>query len=153
MTLLQFLDGHYRSSGTDRSFCVDDQSSSDKSPSFCNLIIQVGDPDAEAFDLILEHVPWDEHVEDLVEEMGGEWSGTSTVRTLTLSLTITTITGIRKLAQAIRKVAGRGRRYSDPNWKWVTRRTAKSLQVLADRLIEYRRARRPSLAATACDDA
>ena len=93
----------------------------------------------DAFILTLSNVPWDEHVEALADDVGGKWTGDLTARTLTLSLSITNITAIRKLAEAIRKVAGRGRQYSDRNWKWVTRRTADSLQLFADRLKEYRR--------------
>jgi hypothetical protein len=149
--LVQFLGRYYCSTKSERSFRVDDQSSADKSPNFCSLVVQVSEHDPDAFELVLERVPWDEHVECLAEELGGEWSAGLYGRSLTLSLTVSSITVIRRLAEAIRKVAGRGRRYSIPNWKWTTRRTAKSLQVLADRLIQYRRTRRClSLATTSC---
>ena len=138
MTLLQFLKQHYCTSGDDCSFRVDDRTSADKSPSFCDLITRMNRPKAKAFDLILKNVPWDEHVEAIANAAGGKWTGDWSARTLTLPLTVRSITTIRKLAEAIRKVTGRGRRYPIPNWKWVTRRTADSLQLFADRLKEYR---------------
>ena len=49
---------------------------------------------------------------------------------------------LRKLAQAFRRIVGRDRTYSNRNWKWVCRRTADSIDRLADRLMEYRRLRR-----------
>jgi hypothetical protein len=156
MTLFQFLQQHYSTGGdTDGlTIRVDDQRATDKSASFCTVLVRLSQPESNDFQLILLQVPWDEHVEARVDELDGKWSGTSTSRTLTLSLTITSIGDIRKIAEAIRKVAGRGRRYSDRNWKWVTRRTADSLQLFADRLKDYRHLnrRRSASASARCSD-
>jgi hypothetical protein len=150
MTLVEFLGQFYCSAGAERSFRVDDQSSVDKSPNFCNLTVKVSEHDPHSFELVLERVPWDEHVEDVAEECSGEWTAELYGRSLTVCLNVKNITAVRRLAGAIGKVTGRGRRYSIPNWKWVSRRTAASLQILADRLIEFRRMRRQLLSKPGC---
>jgi len=147
-TLLQFLSQNYSPGDDNLSVRLDDQSDRDKSQSFCTVVARVCQPESDEFELILNRIPWDEHVEARADELGGKWSGTWAARTLTVSLTITSISAIRKLANAIRKVAGRGRRYSDRNWKWVTYRTADSMELFAERLKEYRRMSRRRSAST-----
>ena len=145
MTLFQFLGNAYQHGRPNPPIRIDDRAAVDVYPGFCSIVVRECTYGADHFELVLNSVPWDEHVEALVDEMGGEWSGTSTARTLTVSVSIKNITAIRKLAQVIRKVAGRGRCYSDRNWKWVTRRTADSLQRFADLLKGYRHAGRVSI--------
>jgi hypothetical protein len=138
MTVFEFLGRWYRPAGPDLGLRIDDRTLGDKSPDFCAISLHMKQNDSIAFDLVLSPVPWDEHVESAAAALNGSWSGSNSTRTLTVSLTTTDITLLRKLAEAIRKVAGKGRRYSNPNWKWTTRRAAGSLQKLADWLKDYR---------------
>jgi hypothetical protein len=139
MTVFEFLSRWYKPAGPDLVLRIDDRTVGDKSPDFCAISLHMKQDDSDAFDLVLNHVPWDEHVESAAAALNGVWSGNVSARTLTLPLTITNIALLRKLAEAIRKVAGRGRRYSNPNWKWTTRRASASLQTLADWLMDYRK--------------
>jgi len=142
MTLLQLFEKHYCSSGEARSFRVDDLTSADKGIDFCHLSVQLSQSDPSSFELTLSPVPWDESVKSLAEALDGEWSAALTGRSLTVRLTVSHIMIIRELAETIRKVVGRGRRYDNRNWKWVCPRTAASLHTLADHLMAYRRDRR-----------
>jgi hypothetical protein len=142
MNFPDFIRQEYLSAGEHSLFRVDDESPADKSPCFCNITVRIDKTESIAFDLILTNAPWDEHVENLIEEIGGEWSGNLDNRSLTVSLTISKVAAIRKLADAIRKVVGRGRCYSNRNWKWISPRTADSLEIFADRLKEYRALRK-----------
>ena len=92
----------------------------------------------------LSNIPWNEDVVALATELNGKWSEAASGRSLTLEMDATSAPKIRKLAEAIRKVTGRGRRYDNCNWKWITRRTAASLQRFADSLQQYRHMHRSS---------
>jgi hypothetical protein len=89
--------------------------------------------------LTLENIPWDDLVQKVAEELGGEWSELHTGRCLALKMAANGVTKIRKLSEAIRKVTGRGRRYCNSNWKWITGRASHSLDEFADLLMNYRR--------------
>jgi hypothetical protein len=62
-------------------------------------------------------------------------------RSLTICMDAESVPGIRELAKAIRRVCGRGQRYADRNWKWITRRTADSLDQFARQLGQWCRSR------------
>ena len=72
-----------------------------------------------------------DNVKELAAELDGTWAQNRSGERLTLELSVSQSTAISDLAVAIRNVVGRGRRYDDPNWKWIARRTAKSLERLA----------------------
>ena len=119
-------------------FRVDDRDS-DIYPGFCNMHLKLSDPNADQFVLTLDNVPFDDDVKAVAAELGGSWQSSRTGERLTLNLSASDRTGIRQLAKAIRQVVGRGRRYLDPNWKWIAPRTAKSLERLAKALPKSRR--------------
>ena len=116
---------------------IDDQCKSDCYRAFCQIAVTVPRQDQDIFVLTLSNVPWDEHVEARAEELNGCWSRLPYGRRLTLELSARGVSKVRRLAHAIDKVTGRGRTYLDSNWKWMTRRTAGSLDQFADRLKRY----------------
>ena len=75
----------------------------------------------------------------LAEDLGGKWQEIPTGRVLTISMDVKSSPTLRELAKAIRSVTGRGQRYDDSNWKWITRRTADSLERFAQQLRTFRR--------------
>ena len=110
---------------------LDDRDDDDCYPGFCSIQLRMSDPNSSEFILILSNVPSDDDVKELAAELDGTWESTRTGERLTLELSASQFTAISELAAAIRKIVGRGRRYDDPNWKWIARRTAKSLERLA----------------------
>ena len=134
-------DRHDRSRGR-KEFSIDDQNEKDMPQAFCDITITLPDSESNDFRLTLYPVPWDEDVETLVDALGGEWQDHSTGRLLEVPMTIRSVPDIRRLARAIRKVTGRGKRYVNANWKWSTRRTADSLDRFARLLVEWNRSGR-----------
>lgn len=144
MFLQDYIRGHYIAPWLDpRSITgpiqIDDQNEYDVLDSFCRIRVTFLSREATDFDLNLQNVPWDGQVENVAEELDGEWSEIRTGRCLTLGLTVKSDRQIRRLAEAIRKVTGRGKRYDDCNWKWITVRVSDSLKKFADLLLDYRR--------------
>ena len=109
---------------------VDDRDSSDSYPGFCDIHLKMSAVDATQFTLLLDNVPYDDHVREIATSMDGTWQSSRTGERLTLNLPADDCGNIRGLAKAIADVVGRGKRYLDPNWKWIARRTAKSLERL-----------------------
>ena len=144
MFLQDYIRGHYIAPWIDpRSVSgpihIDDRNEYDVLDSFCRILVKFQSQEATEFDLTLQNVPWDELVEQVAEELAGEWSEIRTGRCLTVGLTASSDQQIRRLAEAIRKVTGRGKRYDDCNWKWITVRVSDSLKKFAGLLVEYRR--------------
>lgn len=117
---------------------VDDRDGDDSYLGFCDIHLKMSDPNADDFILILDNVPFDDDVKDSAAELGGSWQETRTGQRLTLNLSTSQAPGITLLAAAIRQVVGRGKHYLDRNWKWIARRTAESLERLAEVLSQRR---------------
>ena len=124
---------------------IDDQTAEDVHSGFCEMTVTLSNPKSDEFRLTLNNVPWNDDMDVVVEEMGGEWSETEMGRSLTICMDAKSVPAIRKLAKATRKVCGRGQRYADRNWKWITRKTADSLERFAQHLLEWRRSNRRSV--------
>jgi hypothetical protein len=143
MSLYEFLQDRYdppqgrRAEGS-TSIRIDDRNSRDVCKSFCSITVEPCNEDEKRFTLTFHNIPCNEYVEEVVADCGGEWLDLPTGRRLTLKMSVSSVTSIRRLAHAIRKIPGRGRRYGDSNWKWMCPRTANSLDHFADLLIEYR---------------
>ncbi len=120
-------------------FQVDDQSNEDVAGMCCHIEVQISGQNSDRFTLELNRVPRDCDLDDLVEELAGTWSvnihGTSDLK---LNFNSRDYGTINRLALAIRRVVGRGKRYDDSNWKWVAPRAADSLNRLAQELRAYR---------------
>lgn len=130
------------SSSTEWSVRIDDRERSDVSPDFCSMWVLIGNTTAARFTLYLKNPPLDDKVTELISSRYGEITGSRPHLHVEIPLRTNEVTVLRKLATAIQRVVGRGRTYSNPNWKWVCRRTAASLNCFADRLKEYRRLKR-----------
>ncbi len=124
-----------------RRICVDDYGPHDHSPPFCHINAHVKDDD-DSFDLVLEHVPTNAAVLELVDEVRGEITDNGLSKDIRLHLYASQGPYIRRLAQAIRKVVARGAKYQNRNWKWIAPRTAASLEKLAAHLKQYERRRK-----------
>ena len=117
---------------------LDDRDRDDSYAGFCNIHLEMVDPKGDQFVLILDNVPFDEDVEQLVEQLSGIWGTTKYGRILSIPLTIKDSGKINRMATAIERVVGRGKRYSEPNWKWIAHRTGGSLRLFASRLRQCR---------------
>jgi hypothetical protein len=113
---------------------VDDRDNKDSYPGFCDIHLKMSDPEADEFTLILDNIPFDDEVKAVATALNGIWQSTRTGERLTLNLSASFSDDIGKLAKVTRNVVGRGRKYLDPNWKWIARRTAISLERLAGTL-------------------
>lgn len=121
---------------------IDDRRGSDVSPDFCSLLVVILDSRDFGFTLRLENPPLDAETRVLIGDKEGKIAGSRPELQVEIPLLITDVGYLRKLAQSFRRIVGRGRNYSNRNWKWVCRRTADSIDRLGDRLMEYRRLRR-----------
>lgn len=147
MTLFEFLQCRYdgastrsRTNAREReSLRIDDQGAGDSFPEFCLITITSVRSSRTSLALELQNVPWNAFVEQKAEVLIGRWEDTSTGRNLTVNVRISDTTKLRRLAHAIRNVTGRGRRYGERNWKWMSRRTADSLERLANYLMDFRK--------------
>lgn len=117
---------------------LDDQTNDDCYPGFCNIHLKMPDPNSTEFILTLSNVPVDDHVKELALELNGTFESTRYGERLTLALLASQTKAISDLADGIRNVVAKGRHYDDPNWKWIARRTAKSLERLARLLSQAR---------------
>ena len=148
--LTRFLQEAYQDSRGERvpsasglfTIQIDDRRSSDVSPDFCSLSVVIPDTAAPKFALHLKNPPLDAETRALIGDKDGKITGSRPELQVEIPLLIKDVGYLRKLAQAFRRIVGRGRVYSNRNWKWVCRRTAESIDRLADRLMEYRRLRR-----------
>ncbi len=106
---------------------------------FFSVVLELPSPPAGKLRLTLDNLPWDDDVESAAADLYGEWSETFRGRTLTVSFHDRSHPKLRRLAQAIKRVVGRGKRYSDPNWKWMAPAIATTLVELTDHVRDYRR--------------
>jgi len=129
---------------------VDDRER-DVAHEFCNIALVVGE-DSTHFTLNLYPAPISAGLYENVESLGGTISVFQLGSSIELELSIKEVTKIRELAKEIRRVVKRGQRYPNPNWKWICRRTANSLDRLASNLVEFRRAKRHGLLEIASEE-
>lgn len=111
---------------------IDDENSTDRG--LCQIHVRTTGP--STFELKLTGSPMSSDVREFIASHGGEIA--ESINEIKLPLSVKQIAVIRKLARVIRSTVGRGRRYLDPNWKWICPRTADSLGRLADELAAYR---------------
>lgn len=119
---------------------IDDRTSTDRLDILC-LIEAVLD-ETEKFTLTLSNAPVSESVREFVESEGGELSQSAGLGTVLWDLTPADSPRIRRLADLLPSQGGRGRRYEDPNWKWVCPRAADSLIQFAQHLYSFRSLKR-----------
>lgn len=95
--------------------------------------------DLEVFLLQLENVPHNQPLEIVIQNKGGRvyHKPDSQVR-LRIPVKFRDVTWLRKLAKSMCNVTGRGQRYFNPNWKWMSSRVADSISEFANHLKEFK---------------
>ncbi|MEZ6070932.1 MAG: hypothetical protein R3C10_11820 [Pirellulales bacterium] len=123
---------------------VDDQDASDVEEHFCKIEVMPSPDVPDQFELRITNSPFTEELAETISEKSytivKEDQGRSRAD-FVITTSIKDVTYLRNLAKAYRRMVGRGASYPDPNWKWVCRRTADSLDRLADNITEFRRSR------------
>lgn len=117
---------------------VDDQDDRDADCHFCKISIAVSETIEEQFQLNLTNTPMTDDLRRLITGHGGEVHGGRLETNASVPLTVEETAYIRELAEEYRNTVGPDASYWNPNWKWVCRRTAKSLDRLANELTTYR---------------
>ncbi len=118
-------------------FNVDESLEHDCSPDICGIHALV--TDAPEFQLRFQKLPMSPAVAELLASKEAGIEGDGMQATATVNLTTKDVPFIRKLAKAIRRIVGRGRRYSIRNWKWACPRAGESLERFANLLAEFRK--------------
>ena len=121
---------------------IDDRRPADVSPDFCSRSVLIQDEAVSRFTLYLKNPPLDDEITELICDKDGTITGSRPELHVEIPLLTKEVGFLRELARAFRRIVGRGRTYPNANWWWVCPRTAKSLDRLADRLMEYRKLRR-----------
>ena len=110
---------------------IDDRDSQDVLSSFCTMTVRVPDSSEGTLILSIQHIPLTGESRSLIEDGGGNIRALPDGYVAEIKLKVKSVTFIRKLARAIRQTIGRGKRYHNPNWKWICPRTAASLERFA----------------------
>ena len=129
-------------SGASTRIRLDDPAIQHGKAQFFSVLLEFASLPAGKHRLTLDNLPWDEDVEAAASDIYGRSSETDRGRRLTLTITDKSHPKLRRLAQAIKRVVGRGKRYSDPMWKWTAPAIANTLVQLADHIRDYARSRR-----------
>lgn len=144
-TLKQMLDQHYGPARTGEgglpTYRIDDQGPDDHYGGFWRMHLTLTGPDR--FSLSLVYLPLVDEIIELLESRKAEVKDYRGMTTAKIRLTTKDLAFIRKLATAVRRLIGRGRRYPDRNWKWQCPRAADSLEQFADHLRTCRQASNP----------
>ena len=134
----EFADSRRRNRAVDVSIRIDDRGGQDVVSSFCSMMVRVPDSSEDALVLTIQQIPLTEKTRCLIKDQGGSIREFAGGYTAELTLSVKSVTFIRKLARAIGQTTGRGKRYANPNWKWICPRTAASLERFATVLMSYR---------------
>ena len=101
------------------------------------MTVRVPDPSEDTLILSIQDIPLTEQSRSLIEDQGGNIREFAGGYAAELTLSVKSVTFIRKLARVIRQTIGRGKRYHNSNWKWICPRTAASLERFATVLKTY----------------
>jgi hypothetical protein len=133
----EFADLRRRNRAVDVSIKIDDRDGQDVLSSFCTMTVRVPDSSEDTLILYIQHIPLTGESRSLIEDEGGNIRALPDGYAAELTLSVKRVTFIRKLARAIGQTTGRGKRYANPNWKWICPRTAASLERFATVLKTY----------------
>lgn len=130
----------------DESIAIDDPDRFGERAYYCRLTVTVSDSTDGAFRLKLANAPLSHEIKELIEDQGGsvKWKDRKDRGQACVSLSITKIMYLRRLARQFRRAVDQVADYRDPDWKWVCSRTAESIDELATSLMSFRRNRRAS---------
>jgi hypothetical protein len=133
----EFADLRRRSRAIDAPIKIDDRDGQDVVASFCTMTVRVPDSSEDTLILSIQDIPLTAESRSLIEDEGGKVREFAGGYAAELKLKVKSVTFIRKLARAIGQTIGRGKRYHNPNWKWICPRTAASLERFATVLKSY----------------
>lgn len=147
MTLQQLLVEMYYDYGEqqcirpeeNREFRLESESVFEAPYAHCSIRVTLPDLESDQFLLTLYPVPWDNDVAALTKVLGGHSCKFSPGRILELPMTVSSVPDIRRLSRVIRRVVGKGKKYPNPNWDWVAKKTADSLDRFAGLLSTWNR--------------
>ena len=130
-------DPRRKNRAVDSPIKIDDRGGQDLL-SCCTMTVRVPDSNGDTLILSIQDIPLTEQSRSLIEDQGGNIREFAGGYAAELTLSVKSVTFIRKLARAIGQTTGRGKRYANPNWKWICPRTAASLDRFATVLMSYR---------------
>ena len=130
-----FADKRHRDPSSGQPIRIDDRSSLDRSSLCCGMFVQV--TEQEKLLLSISNMPIDDAVRKCLTRLGAKNSESTTGDHVELPLDLRSTNKLRQLATAVRRVAGRGRRYENRNFKWICPRASASLNRLADILDHF----------------
>jgi hypothetical protein len=130
-------DPRRRNRAIDASIKIDDRDGQDVVASFCTMTVRVPDSSEGTLILSILDIPLSAESRSLIEDEGGNVREFARGYAAEITLSVNSVTFIRKLARAIRQTTGRGKRYERANWKWICPRTAASLERFAAMLKTY----------------
>jgi hypothetical protein len=120
----------------DYSFKLDDQDSSDNHALFCGIFAKVIEGDV--FELSLSNnAPINSKIKSIVKSKKGDIQE-GQFSSIRITLTSKDYNFVSELANAIGELVAKGKKYSNPNWKWLCPRTAKSLKRFSEVLKAYK---------------
>jgi hypothetical protein len=127
-----FADRRNKFTGPNRPIRVDDRTETDRCHNFCSMFVELND----ALDVVMriDCLPFDDEVLERLDRFNAEVSELNDGSRVQFLLTPNSSKQLRRLATAVRRVVGRGRRYPERNWKWIAPRTSNSIIRLADAL-------------------
>jgi len=131
-----FGDKRIKDINKDYPFKIDDQTEHDNHDQFCGVFVRVIDDTNFELDLT-NNAPPSPRIKALVESKGGKVQAESGYSSINVKLTLEDHDFIEQLSDEIGNLVSPGRKYGDPNWKWLCPRTAVSLRRFADVLRGY----------------
>ena len=131
-----FGDKRVKDINKDYPFKIDDQTDGDNHDRFCGIFVRVIDDANFELDLT-NNAPTSPKIKELVESKRGEVQAESDYGSINVTLTLDDHIFIERLSNEIDRLIAPGRKYTDPNWKWLCPRTAESLRQFAGVLKSY----------------
>jgi hypothetical protein len=116
------------------SLRVDDGTAFDRSADFCILSLRI--PDGRLV-LRMSNLPVDDDVTKCLTRLKARFEVSPAERIVEIPIDASSSRHLRRLSTLVRRVVGRGRQYSNRNWKWAAPRASGSLSKLADAIDEY----------------
>lgn len=125
-----FAGNQHRDPASGQPIRINDRSASDRSSVCCGMFVHITDP--EKLLLSISNLPMDDDVRRCLRRLDVKNAESTTGDHIEIQFDVDSANKIRQLAIAVRRVAGRGRRYENPNFKWICPRAKASLNRLAD---------------------
>jgi len=131
-----FADKRVKDISKDYSFKIDDQSSSDVQDQFCGIFVLVLNSDQIELSLS-NNAPISTNIKKLLKTQKGSFWTIGYRSHIKVELSVSDMKFIKQLSQEIAGLVSPGKKYKNPNWKWLCPRTSKSLNRLAKALSDF----------------